>query len=64
MIEGRQEDFLTPYPIAGLRAIRRRYADSPLIEAGDPADGPGSYIGAVGTGANAPQDNFGRFGAK
>ena len=39
-------------------------AGSPLIGAGDPADGPGSYIGAVGTGANAPDDFFGRHGAK
>ena len=39
-------------------------ADSPLIGAGDPADGRGSYIGAVGAGANAPNDFFGRVGAK
>jgi hypothetical protein len=39
-------------------------ADSPLIGAGDPADGPGSYIGAVGAGASSPNDTFGRFGAK
>lgn len=39
-------------------------ADSPLIGAGDPADGPGSYIGAVGSGAKSPNDFFGRPGAK
>jgi hypothetical protein len=37
---------------------------SPLIGAGDPADGPGSYIGAVGAGANPPDDFFGRPVAK
>ncbi len=39
-------------------------ADSPLIGAGDPADGRGSYIGAVGAGTDAPNDHFGRLGAK
>jgi hypothetical protein len=39
-------------------------ADSPLIGAGDRADGRGAYIGAVGTSANAPDDFFGRPGAK
>jgi hypothetical protein len=34
---------------------------SPLIRAGDPEDGAGSYIGAVGLGNDAPNDNFGRF---
>jgi hypothetical protein len=38
--------------------------DSPLIGSGDPADGPGSFIGAVGAGANSPKDYFGRPGAK
>jgi hypothetical protein len=33
---------------------------SPLLGAGDPADGPGSYIGAVGPGKDAPADYFGR----
>ncbi|OAI45211.1 hypothetical protein AYO44_13055 [Planctomycetaceae bacterium SCGC AG-212-F19] len=36
---------------------------SPLLGAGDPADGAGSFIGAVGPGKNAPKDEFGRFGA-
>lgn len=35
---------------------------SPLINAGDPADGAGSSIGAVGTGKASPNDRFGRFG--
>ena len=35
-------------------------ADSPLRNAGDPADGPGSYIGAVGVGDASPRDFFGR----
>lgn len=34
---------------------------SPLVAAGDPADGPGAYIGAVGTGKDVPADGFGRF---
>ena len=33
---------------------------SPLIGAGDPADGVGSFIGAVGFGKDAPNDRFGR----
>jgi hypothetical protein len=36
---------------------------SPLREAGDPADGKGSYIGAVGGGDKTPNDYFGRPGA-
>lgn len=31
-----------------------------LINAGDPADGVGSFIGAVGVGKDAPNDEFGR----
>jgi hypothetical protein len=33
---------------------------SPLLNAGDPADGKGSYIGAVGGGEKTPNDYFGR----
>jgi hypothetical protein len=33
---------------------------SPLIGAGDPSDGAGSYIGAVGPGKDSPSDYFGR----
>jgi hypothetical protein len=35
---------------------------SPLLGTGDPADGAGSFIGAVGPGKNAPNDHFARFG--
>ncbi len=35
-------------------------AGSPLIGAGDPADGDGSFIGAVGVEKGAPNDHFGR----
>jgi hypothetical protein len=35
---------------------------SPLIDAGDPADGKHSFIGAVGTGMDTPNDRFGRVG--
>src|SRR5262249_32071371 len=37
---------------------------SPLVGAGDPADGPGSFIGAVGPGKDAPNDHFGRPGTE
>ena len=36
-------------------------AGSPLIDAGDPADGAGNDIGAIGSGADDPQDQFGKF---
>jgi hypothetical protein len=38
-------------------------AESPLIGAGDPADGPGTNIGAVGTARPSGQDRFGKFGS-
>lgn len=47
-----------------LAVYRERYspsAGSPLVNAGDPADGTGSWIGAVGPGVNAASDQFGRF---
>ena len=47
-----------------LALYRQHYAPaagSPLLKAGDPADGKGSYIGAIGTGRDAPGDRFGRF---
>ena len=53
------------YAVSQLLALyRQRYAPaggSPLVGAGDPADGPGSYIGAIGPGSGAPHDQFGRF---
>lgn len=48
--------------LAFYRAAYSPAEGSPLIGAGDPADGPGSFIGAVGPGKNAPKDEFGRFG--
>jgi hypothetical protein len=36
-------------------------ARSPLIDAGDPADGERTYIGAVGAGPTSPEDRFGLF---
>lgn len=50
-----------------LAEYRNRYmpdasANSPLIDAGDPADGPGVDIGAVGAGKNDTADLFGKFG--
>ncbi|MCS6914730.1 MAG: right-handed parallel beta-helix repeat-containing protein [Myxococcales bacterium] len=45
-----------------LAAYRAHYlpgAGSPLIDRGDPADGPGNDIGAVGAGAPHPADRFG-----
>jgi hypothetical protein len=46
-----------------LARYREAYAPaerSPLLDGGDPADGAGSYIGAVGAGRNTPGDYFGR----
>jgi hypothetical protein len=37
-------------------------AGSPLIGAGDPADGEGTNIGAAGAARSSDQDRFGRFG--
>jgi hypothetical protein len=37
---------------------------SPLIGAGDPADGAGANIGAIGSARPSDLDRFGRFGAK
>jgi hypothetical protein len=39
-------------------------AGSPLIGAGDPADGEGANIGAIGSAKPSPSDRFGRFGSK
>ncbi len=53
------------YKVSQVLALyRQRYApaaDSPLLNAGDPADGKHSYIGAIGPGDGAPADQFGRF---
>ena len=42
------------------RALYTPKAGSPLIDAGDPADGAGVDIGAIGAGAADPADKFGR----
>jgi hypothetical protein len=47
-----------------LAALRTGYTPAPnsaMLSAGDPADGAGNYIGAIGTGA-AASDRFGTFG--
>jgi len=43
------------------REMYRPAAGSPLIGAGDPADGPGTAIGAVGPNTSNPVDRFGRI---
>jgi hypothetical protein len=50
--------------LAHYRAAYAPTADSPLIGAGDPADGANSFIGAVGAGKNPPNDRFGNWGQK
>ena len=48
-----------------LQSFRARYtpvAGSPVIDAGDPADGPGADIGAVGAGKDNAADRFGKWG--
>jgi hypothetical protein len=46
--------------LAHFRAAYTPGPDSPLRDAGDPADGAGAYIGAVGSGDPSPADYFGR----
>jgi hypothetical protein len=48
--------------LAHYRAAYMPAEGSPLIGSGDPADGVGSYIGAVGGGKDPPNDLFGRPG--
>lgn len=48
-----------------LGLYREHYAPkpgSPVLGAGDPADGKNSFIGAIGPGSDAPVDLFGRWG--
>src|SRR6185436_16328089 len=45
--------------LAFYRAAYSPADGSPLIGAGDPADGKGSFIGAVGAGNDPPNDQFG-----
>jgi hypothetical protein len=46
--------------LAGFRAAYSPHPDSPLLQQGDPADGSGSSIGAVGDGT-LPTDLFGKL---
>ena len=46
--------------LAHYREIYRPSAGSPLINAGDPADGAGTPIGAIGPDDSNPADRFGR----
>jgi hypothetical protein len=47
--------------LAHFRKLYTPGKDSPLIDAGDPADGPGVDIGAIGAGKEDKQDRFGKF---
>jgi hypothetical protein len=47
--------------LAYYRRVYAPGAGSPLIDAGDPAEGPGNDIGAVGAGADNPLDLFGKL---
>jgi hypothetical protein len=49
-----------PAMLARFRELYAPAAGSPLVDAGDPLDGPGADIGAVGAGAPHPEDRFGR----
>ena len=49
-----------------LKGFRDRYTPipgSPVIDAGDPSDGAGADIGAVGAGRENPADLFGKWGS-
>ena len=48
--------------LAQFRELYTPAPGSPLVDAGDPADGEGADIGAVGAGAPHPSDRFGKFG--
>ena len=48
--------------LAFYRKVYGPAAGSPLIGSGDPADGEGTNIGAIGSGKPTASDQFGRFG--
>ena len=48
--------------LAFYRDAYRPAEGSPLIGAGDPADGEGTNIGAIGSAKQSAADQFGRFG--
>jgi hypothetical protein len=50
--------------LATYRQVYTPAEGSPLIGTGDPADGAGTNIGAVGGSKSSGHDLFGRFGAK
>jgi hypothetical protein len=50
-----------PRILAVYREAYSPAAASPLLNAGDPSDGPRSYIGAIGAGKDTPNDHFGRL---
>jgi hypothetical protein len=52
--------YTTAQVLAHYRAMYAPASGSPLTDAGDPADGAGTDIGAVGSGAGDPDDLFGR----
>ena len=49
--------------LAYFRAVYTPRADSPLIDTGDPQDGSGADIGAIGVGKANPNDRFGDLAA-
>jgi hypothetical protein len=53
-------DCTTGQVLAHYRQTYRPAAGSPLVNAGDPADGAGTSIGAIGADDNNPADLFGR----
>lgn len=50
--------------LAHYRQVYQPAEGSPLLGAGDPADGQDNYIGAIGTGNDLPLDRFGRIGGR
>lgn len=49
--------------LAYFRTVYAPRAGSPLIDTGDPQDGSGADIGAIGAGKTNPDDRFGQFPA-
>jgi hypothetical protein len=49
--------------LAYFRTVYAPRAGSPLIDMGDPQDGSGADIGAIGAGKANPDDRFGQFPA-
>jgi hypothetical protein len=54
----------TKQALSRYREIYRPAAGSPMINAGDPADGTGTFIGAIGPDDANPVDRFGRIGGQ